>query len=102
MKKYVLIAFILIFGTSITSGYMTYIKTNPKSDIKEVSIPQNIVKNVDNVSENTIIEEQPISEVKEEISSIPKEEVIEKTPVVEDKSKEEQNKKNIQQVTQIQ
>lgn len=58
MKKYVFIAFILIFGTSITSGYMTYIKTNPKSDIKEVSIPQNIVENVDNVSKNTIIEEQ--------------------------------------------
>lgn len=103
MKKYVFLAFILIFGTSITSGYMTYIKTNPKSDINEVSIPQNIVENVDNVSENTIIEEQTISEIKdEEIVSTLKEEIIEKTPVIEDKPKEEQNKKTIQQVTQIQ
>lgn len=102
MKKYVILAFILIFGTSITSGYMTYIKTNPKNDVNTVNIPQNIVENVDNVSENTIIEEKPILEVKEEINFVPEEEVIEKTPVIEDKTKEEKNKKNIQQVTQIQ
>lgn len=102
MKKYVFLAFILIFGTSILSGYMTYIITNSKNNINTISIPQNIFENVDNTSENIIIKEQTVSEIKEEVVSIPQEEIIERTPVIEDEPKEEQNKKSIQQVTQIQ
>ena len=54
MKKYVFLAFILIFGTSILSGTVTYNKTNKK----EISIPKNIVENVDNTSQIIPSEEQ--------------------------------------------
>lgn len=98
MKKYVFLAFILIFGTSILSGTMTYNKTNRKND---VSIPQNVVENVDNTSQNAPSEEQIISEtLKEEI--IISEENIEKTPVVENTPEVKQIKPSTPQVTVIQ
>lgn len=61
MKKYVFLAFIIIFGTSILSGTMTYNKTNKKNDI---SIPQNIVENVDNTSQIETSNEEILSEEK--------------------------------------
>lgn len=99
MKKYVFLAFILIFGTSILSGAMTYNKTNTKNSIDNL---QNIVENVDNTSQIIPLEEQEIAqnEIGDIINS--QEEIIEQTPVAEGTTEVKQNKPSTPQVTVIQ
>lgn len=99
MKKYVFLAFILIFGTSILSGAMTYNKTNTKNSIDNL---QNIVENVDNTSQIIPLEEQEIAqnEIGDIINS--QEEIIEQTPVAEGTTEVKQNKLSTPQVTVIQ
>lgn len=98
MKKYVFLAFILIFGTSILSGTVTYNKTNKK----EISIPKNIVENVDNTSQIIPSEEQIQLENKTADIITSQKEIIEQTPVVENTPDVKQNKPSTPQVTDIQ
>lgn len=98
MKKYVFLAFILIFGTSILSGTMTYNKTNKKNDI---SIPQNIVENVDNTSQIETSNEEILSEEKID-ESISSQEEVEQTPVVENTPEVKQKKPSTPSITAIQ
>ena len=98
MKKYVFLAFILIFGTSILSGTMTYNKTNKKNDI---SIPQNIVENVDNTSQIETSNEEILSEEKID-ESISSQEEVEQTPVVENTPEAKQKKPSTPSITAIQ
>ena len=53
MKKYVFLAFILIFGTSILSGSMTYQKTNQKNNETN---PQTVAENVENLISETSLQ----------------------------------------------
>lgn len=98
MKKYVFLAFILIFGTSILSGTVTYNKTNKK----EISIPKNIVENVDNTSQIIPSEEQIQLENKTVDIITSQKEIIEQTPVVENIPEVKQNKPSTPQITDIQ
>ena len=98
MKKYVFLAFIIIFGTSILSGTMTYNKTNKKNDI---SIPQNIVENVDNTSQIETSNEEILSEEKID-ESISSQEEVEQTPVVENTPEAKQKKPSTPSITAIQ
>lgn len=98
MKKYVFLAFILIFGTSILSGTVTYNKTNKK----EISIPKDIVENVDNTSQIIPSEEQIQLENKTADIITSQKEIIEQTPVVENTPEVKQNKPSTSQVTDIQ
>ena len=50
MKKYLIIAFILIFGIAILSTYITYQKTNSENVIENIN-PQNIVENVESTNQ---------------------------------------------------
>ena len=84
MKKYVFLAFILIFGTSILSGSMTYKKTNQKNNETN---PQTVAENVENLISETSLDEQIVEEVNEEINSDELEE-IETPSVIEDKAEE--------------
>lgn len=84
MKKYVFLAFILIFGTSILSGSMTYHKTNQKNNETN---PQTVAENVENLISETSLDEQIVEEVNEEIISDELEE-IETPSVIEDKAEE--------------
>jgi hypothetical protein len=84
MKKYVFLAFILIFGTSILSGSMTYQKTNQKNNETN---PQTVAENVENLISETSLDEQIVEEVNEEINSDELEE-IETPSVIEDKAEE--------------
>lgn len=85
MKKYVFLAFILIFGTSILSGSMTYHKTNQKNNETN---PQTVAQNVENLISETSSDEQIVEEVNEEIISDKLEEEIETPSVIEDKAEE--------------
>lgn len=85
MKKYVFLAFILIFGTSILSGSMTYQKTNQKNNETN---PQTVAQNVENLISETSSDEQIVEEVNEEIISDELEEEIETPSVKEDKAEE--------------
>lgn len=85
MKKYVFLAFILIFGTSILSGSMTYQKTNQKNNETN---PQTVAENVENLISETSSDEQIVEEVNEEINSDELEEKIETPSVIEDKAEE--------------
>lgn len=98
MKKYVFLAFILIFGTSILSGTVTYNKTNKK----EISIQKNIVENVDNTSQIIPSEEQIQLENKTADIITSQKEIVEHTPVVENTPEVKQNKPSTPQVTDIQ
>lgn len=98
MKKYVFLAFIIIFGTSILSGTMTYNKTNKKNDI---SIPQNIVENVDNTSQIETSNEEILSEEKID-ESISSQEEVEQTQVVENTPEVKQKKPSTPSITAIQ
>ena len=98
MKKYVFLAFILIFGTSILSGTVTYNKTNKK----EISIPKNIVENVDNTSQIIPSEEQIQLENKTADIITSQKEIVEHTQVVENIPEVKQNKPSTPQVTDIQ
>ena len=84
MKKYVFLAFILIFGTSILSGSMTYQKTNQKNNETN---PQTVAENVENLISETSSDEQIVEKVNEEIISDELEE-IETPSVIEDKAEE--------------
>ena len=84
MKKYVFLAFILIFGTSILSGSMTYQKTNQKNNETN---PQTVAQNVENLISEISSAEQIVEEVNEEIISDELEE-IETPSVIEDKAEE--------------
>lgn len=84
MKKYVFLAFILIFGTSILSGSMTYQKTNQKNNETN---PQTVAENVENLISETSSDEQIVEEINEEIISDELEE-IETPSVIEDKAEE--------------
>ncbi len=84
MKKYVFLAFILIFGTSILSGSMTYQKTNQKNNETN---PQTVAENVENLISETSSDEQIVEEVNEKIISDELEE-IETPSVIEDKAEE--------------
>ena len=90
MKKIIFIAFILIFGSSITSSIMTYNKTNTKPDESSIKYPQNIVENVDNNNENTVVEEQKVLEIETNTPDTTETENIKKTPVVENTPEEKQ------------
>ena len=84
MKKYVFIALFLIFGTSICSNYMNYKSTNPKNEIIDNYNPQNIVQNVDYMSQNEDFEEQEISLTDEsDIDNNVSEEIMESYQVEE-------------------
>lgn len=85
MKKYVFLAFILIFGTSILSGSMTYQKTNQKNNETN---PQTVAQNVENLISEISSAEQIVEEVNEEIISDELEEEIETPSVIEDKAEE--------------
>ena len=85
MKKYVFLAFILIFGTSILSGSMTYQKTNQKNNETN---PQTVAQNVENLISETSSNEQIVEEVNEKIISDELEEEIETLSVIEDKAEE--------------
>ena len=85
MKKYVFLAFILICGTSILSGSMTYQKTNQKNNETN---PQTVAQNVENLISETSSDEQIVEEVNEEIISDELEEEIETPSVIEDKAEE--------------
>ena len=85
MKKYVFLAFILIFGTSILSGSMTYQKTNQKNNETN---PQTVAQNLENLISETSSDEQIVEEVNEEIISDELEEEIETPSVIEDKAEE--------------
>lgn len=85
MKKYVFLAFILIFGTSILSGSMTYHKTNQKNNKTN---PQTVAQNVENLISEISSAEQIVEEVNEEIISDELEEEIETPSVIEDKDEE--------------
>lgn len=98
MKKYVFLAFILIFGTSILSGTVTYNKTNKK----EISIQKNIVENMDNTSQIIPSEEQIQLENKTADIITSQKEIVEHTPVVENTPEVKQNKPSTPQVTDIQ
>lgn len=85
MKKYVFLAFILIFGTSILSGSITYQKTNQKNNETN---PQTVAQNVENLFSETSSDEQIVEEVNEEIISDELEIEIETPSVKEDKAEE--------------
>lgn len=85
MKKYVFLAFILIFGTSILSGSITYQKTNQKNNETN---PQTVAQNVENLISETSSDEQIVEEANEEINSDELEEEIETPSVIEDKAEE--------------
>lgn len=95
MRKYVFLAFILIFGTSILSGSMTYQKTNQKTN----NIPQSEVQNVENAIQEIPSEEQIVEEFKKEIISEEVQEEIETPSVIEDKTAMVQTKISTPQVT---
>lgn len=95
MKKYVFLAFILIFGTSILSGSMTYQKTNQKTN----NIPQSEVQNVENAIQEIPSDEQIVKELKKEIISEEVQEEIETPSVIEDKTDMVQTKISTPQVT---
>jgi len=84
MKKYVFLAFILIFGTSILSGSMTYQKTNQKNNETN---PQTVAENVEKLISETSLDEQIVEKVNEEIICDELEE-IETPSVIEDKAEE--------------
>lgn len=83
-EKYVFLAFILIFGTSILSGSMTYQKTNQKNNETN---PQTVAENMENLISETSLDEQIVEEVNEKIISDELEE-IETPSVIEDKAEE--------------
>lgn len=52
MKKYIFIALILIFGTSISSNYMTYKRFHSENKISENTNTQSITQNLNNTIKN--------------------------------------------------
>ena len=98
MKKYLIIAFILIFGIAILSTYITYKKTNSENVIENIN-PQNIVKNVESTNQLQTSDEQTTSELVNNSITQSQKEVTEKTPVAESKTEVKNNKNSTPQVT---
>lgn len=100
MRKYVFLAFILIFGTSILSGTMTYKKTNKKNNN---TIPQSIEQNVENTIPEIPSEELIIPKIEnDDIISEKVGENIEKTPAIENIIEVQQTKTSTPQITPTQ
>ena len=85
MKKYLIIAFILIFGIAILSTYITYKKTNSENVIENIN-PQNIVEKVESTNQLQTSDEQITSELVNDNTTQSQKEVIEKTPVAENEA----------------
>ena len=98
MKKYLIIAFILIFGIAILSTYITYKKTNSENVIENIN-PQNIMENVESTNQLQTSDEQITSELVNYNTTQSQKEVIEKTPVAENEAEEKNNKNSTPQVT---
>ena len=77
MKKYLIIAFILIFGIAILSTYITYKKTNSENVIENIN-PQNIVEKVESTNQLQTSDEQITSELVNDNTTQSQKEVIEK------------------------
>ena len=101
MKKYVFLAFLIIFGTAILSGAMTYKKNNKKTYNNITCIPQNVVENMENTSQVMPLEEQIISDTNTDDVIKSQEENIEQAPVVKSTSKEKQNRTSTPQITVV-
>ena len=96
MKKYLIIAFILIFGIAILSTYITYQKTNSENVIENKN-PQNIIENVESTNQLQTSDEQITSELVNNRITQSQKEVTKKTPVAETEVKN--NKNSTPQVT---
>lgn len=90
MKKYLIIAFILIFGIAILSTYITYQKTNSENVIENIN-PQNIVENVESTNQLQTSDEQTTSELINNSITQSQKEVTKKTPVAETEVKNNKN-----------
>ena len=98
MKKYLIIAFILIFGIAILSTYITYQKTNSENVIENIN-PQNIVENVESTNQLQTSDEQTTSELINNSITQSQKEVTEKIPVAESKTEVKNNKNSTPKVT---
>lgn len=90
MKKYLIIAFILIFGIAILSAYITYQKTNSENVIENKN-PQNIIENVESTNQLQTSDEQITSELVNNRITQSQKEVTKKTPVAETEVKNNKN-----------
>ena len=90
MKKYLIIAFILIFGIAILSAYITYQKTNSENVIENKN-PQNIIENVESTNQLQTSDEQTTSELINNSITQSQKEVTKKTPVAETEVKNNKN-----------
>lgn len=82
MKKYLIIAFILIFGIAILSTYITYQKTNSENVIENKN-SQNIVKSVESINQLQTSDEQTTSELENTSIIQSQNEITKKTLVTE-------------------
>lgn len=98
MKKYFIIAFILIFGIAILSTYITYQKTNSENVI-ENKASQNIMENVKSTNQLQTSDEQTTSELVNNSITQSQKEVTKKTPVVESETEVKNNKNSTPEVT---
>lgn len=98
MKKYLIIAFILIFGIAIVSTYITYQKTNSENVMENIN-PQNIVENVESTNQLQTSDEQTASELINNSITQSQKEVTEKIPVAESKTEVKNNKNSTPKVT---
>lgn len=98
MKKYLIIAFILIFGIAILSTYITYQKTNSENVMENIN-PQNIVENVESTNQLQTSDEQTASELINNSITQSQKEVTEKIPVAESKTEVKNNKNSTPKVT---
>lgn len=97
MKKYLIIAFILIFGIAILSTYITYQKTNSENVIENRD-PQNIVENVESTNQLQTSDEQTTSKLINDNINQSQRKVTEKTPVAESKTEVKNNKNSTPKV----
>lgn len=97
MKKYLIIAFILIFGIAILSTYITYQKTNSENVIENRN-PQNIVENVESTNQLQTSDEQTTSKLINDNINQSQRKVTEKTPVAENKTEVKNNKNSTPKV----
>ena len=97
MKKYLIIAFILIFGIAILSTYITYQKTNSENVIENRN-PQHIVENVESTNQLQTSDEQTTSKLINDNINQSQRKVTEKTPVAESKTEVKNNKNSTPKV----
>lgn len=98
MKKYFIIAFILIFGIAILSTYITYQKTNSENVIENKD-SQNIMENVKSTNQLQTSDEQTTSELVNNSITQSQKEVTKKTPVAESETEVKNNKNSTPEVT---